>query len=153
MRHHDWGDGRYVIRLDPGEDLLGQLQAFAQEMEIEAGHVTGLGSVDRITLGFLDPELKEYVKRTFEEPLEVAQLTASISTDGDRPMVHAHAVVAPRELLAYAGHVHTARVGVVMELFVTRFPGRLERHAIPDQPFLGLFLPGETPPEEDPAAR
>ena len=111
MRHHDFGDGRYVIRLDPGEDLLGQLGSFASEMEIEAGHVTGIGSVDKLTLGFLDPEAKEYEKRTFDEPMEVAQLTASISTDGDRPMIHAHVVVAPRELLAYAGHVHSARVG------------------------------------------
>jgi predicted DNA-binding protein with PD1-like motif len=153
MRHHDFGDGRYVIRLDPGEDLLGQLHAFAAEMDIQAGHVTGLGSVDKLTLGFLDPEVNEYKKRTFEEPMEVAQLTASISIDGDRPMVHAHIVVAPRELLAYAGHVHSARVGAVMELFVTKLPGRLERHVVPDLPFLGLFLPGETPPAEDDASR
>lgn len=153
MRHHPFGDGRYVVRLDPGEDLLGQLQGFASEEEITAGHVTGLGSVDRITLGFLDPEAKEYVKRTFEEPMEVAQLTASISTDGDKPVVHAHAVVAPRELLAYAGHVHAARVGAVMELFVTRFDAVLRRLPVPDQPFLGLFLPGEEPPAEDAGAR
>lgn len=152
MRHHHFGDGRYVVRLDPGEDLLGQLHAFAAEEDIKAGHVTGLGSVDKITLGFLDPDAKEYVRRTFEEPMEVAQLTASISTDGDKPMVHAHAVVAPRELLAYAGHVHQARVGAVMELFVTRFEGTLRRLPIPDQPFLGLFLPGEEPPEGDAAS-
>ena len=152
MRHHHFGDGRYVVRLDPGEDLLGQLQSFAAEEQITAGHVTGLGSIDKITLGFLDPEAKEYVRRTFDEPMEVAQLTGTISTDDDKPMIHAHAVVAPRELLAYAGHVHAARVGVVMELIVTSFPGRLSRHPIPDQPFLGLFLPGEEPPKGDAAS-
>ena len=153
MRHHHFGDGRYVLRLDPGEDLLGQIQTFAAEQGITAGHITGLGSVDRITLGFLDPEEKEYLKRVFEEPMEVAQFTATISTDGDKPMIHAHAVVAPRELLAYAGHVHTARVGVVMELIVTSFPATLRRLPVTGQPFLGLFLPGEAPPEEDAAPR
>ena len=68
-------------------------------------------------------------------------------------MIHAHAVVAPRELLAYAGHVHSARVGVVMELFVTKLPGRLDRHPVPDLPFKALFLPGEEPPEEDASSR
>ncbi len=67
--------------------------------------------------------------------------------------VHAHAVVGPREMLAYAGHVHAARVGVVLEAFVTALPGRLERHPLPGQPFLGLFLPGEEPPAEDAAPR
>ncbi len=153
MRHHHFGDGRYVVRLDSGEDLLGQLLSFAAGENITAGHVTGLGSIDKITLGFLDPEAKEYVRRTFEEPMEVAQITASISTDGDKPVIHAHAVVAPRELLAYAGHVHYARVGAVMELFVTRFEARLRRLPLPDQPFLGLFLPGEEPPSEDAASR
>jgi predicted DNA-binding protein with PD1-like motif len=148
MRHHHFGDGRYVIRLDPGEDVLAALTAFAAEQDVQAGHVTGMGSVDRLTLGFLDPVAKEYLKRSFEEPMEVAQLTASISMHEDRPLVHAHAVVGPRELLAYAGHVHYARVGAVMELFLTRLPGRLERRPLPDQPYLGLFLPGEPPPTE-----
>ncbi|MFV1960181.1 MAG: PPC domain-containing DNA-binding protein [Planctomycetota bacterium] len=153
MRHHEFGDGRILLRLDPGEEVIGSLAAFAAREQITAGYVTGLGSVERLVLGFLDPQVGEYVKRTFEEPMEVAQLTGSISMDGDRPFVHAHAVVAPRELLAYAGHVHEARVGAVMELFVTRLPGRLERRVLPDQPFLALFLPGEAPPEEESASR
>ena len=153
MRHHDFGDGRYVLRLDPGDEVIGSLTSFAQETGIEAGHVTGIGAVDRIVLGFLDPEVNDYVRRTFEEPMEVAQLTASISMEGERPVVHAHAVVAPRELLCYGGHVHEARVGVVLELYVQRLPGRLDRHAVPDQPFLSLLLPGEEPPAEDAAGR
>ena len=148
MRYHHFGHGRYVVRLDAGEDLLGSLVEIAEEEDIVAGHVTGLGSFADVTLGWLDPEAGEYLKRRFEEPLEVAQLTATISRDGDKPFVHAHAVVSPRELLAYAGHVHEATVGAVMELFVTRFPDALERLPVPGQPYLGLFLPGEEPPEE-----
>ncbi len=147
MRHHRFEDGRYVVRLDAGEDVIASLTAFATEAHIEAGFLSGIGSVDRLVLGFLDPEAKEYQKRTFEEPMEVASFTASISMQEDRPMIHAHAVVAPRELLAYAGHVHSARVGAVLEVVVLPLPGRLERHPLPDQPFLGLILPGETPPQ------
>jgi predicted DNA-binding protein with PD1-like motif len=148
MRYHDFGDGRYVLRLDAGDDLISSLADLADREHIDAGHVTGLGSVERITLGFLDPEVHEYVRRRFEEPMEVAQLTGTISVEGDRHFVHLHAVVAPRELLAYGGHVHDATVGVVMELFVTRFPGALTRLPVAGQPFPGLFLPGESPPGE-----
>jgi len=146
MRHHDFGDGRWVVRLDPGEDVLPCLAAFAAAAGVTAGYATAIGSVDRLTLGFLDPETRAYLKRTFEEPMEVASLTASFSMDGDQPLVHAHAVVGPRELIAYAGHLHAARVGAVLEVYVTALPGRLGRAAVPDQPFLALLLPGEAPP-------
>jgi len=151
MRYHDFGDGRFVLRLDPGDDVISSLADLADREGIDAGHITGLGSVERITLGFLDPEAQEYVRRRFEEPMEVAQMTGTLSVEGDRHFVHLHAVVAPRELLAYGGHVHDATVGVVMELFVTRLPGALTRLPVEGQPFPGLFLPGETPPGDEDA--
>jgi predicted DNA-binding protein with PD1-like motif len=149
MRYHHFGDGRYVVRLGPGEDLLASLESLAEDEDIDAGYVIGIGSVDRITLGYLDRETNEYLRRRFDEALEVAQLTGSFSREGDDRFVHVHAVVAPRELLAYGGHVHEATVGAVMELFVTTLPDRLDRLPVEGQPFPGLFLPGESPPEKD----
>jgi predicted DNA-binding protein with PD1-like motif len=146
MQSHHFGDGRYALRLDAGEDLIPTLSDFVAEAGIEAGVVSGLGSVDQIVLAFLDPETREYLKRRFDERMEVASLSGSISRLGDEPFVHLHAVVSPREMLAYAGHVHAAKVGAILEVFVTAFPGRLDRHAVPGLPFPGLFLPGEKPP-------
>jgi uncharacterized protein len=143
MRHHDFGGGRHVLRLDPGDDVLVAIRDFAKKAGIAAGVVTGLGSVDVITLGFLDPVDNAYGKRRFEERMEVASLTGSLSMDGEQPHVHLHAVVSPREFLAYAGHVHDARVGAVLEVFVTALPGRLERVTVEGQPFPALLLPGE----------
>lgn len=155
MRHHDFGGGRHVLRLDPGEDLMTELRQLALQAGLTAATITGLGSVDVITLGFLDPAENAYLKRRFEERLEVAALQGSISMEGDRPHVHLHAVVAPREFLAYAGHVHDAKVGAALELYVTALPGRLERVEVAGQPFPRLLLPGEPRPEpaaDEPAA-
>jgi predicted DNA-binding protein with PD1-like motif len=147
MRHHDFGDGRHVLRLDPGEDVLDAIRHMAEKEKITAGTVTGLGSVDVVTLGFLDPTEHAYVKRRFEERMEVASLSGSLSMDGERVHVHLHAVVSPREFLAYAGHVHDAKVGAVLEVFVTSLPGRLERVVVEGQPFPALLLPGEAKPK------
>lgn len=152
MRHHHFGDGRYVLRLDPGEDLVAAVRQLAVEARIEAAAISGLGSVDTITLGFLDPAENAYVKRRFEERMEVAALTGSISMEGDRPHVHLHAVVAPREFLAYAGHVHEAKVGAALEVFVSALPGRLERVSVEGQPFPRMLLPGEPHAAAAPAA-
>jgi predicted DNA-binding protein with PD1-like motif len=149
MRSHHFGDGRWILRLDPGEDLPETLAAFCREAGVAAGHLTGLGSLDVAVLGFLDPETDEYVKRRFEERLEIGHLAGTISVEGDRPHVHLHAVLGPRECLAYAGHLHAGKVGALAEVFVTALPGRLERHTVPGRPFPALVLPGETPPSPE----
>ncbi|MFM8386695.1 MAG: PPC domain-containing DNA-binding protein [Planctomycetia bacterium] len=152
MRHHAFGDGHHVVRLDPGEDVLGVLRRVVEEQGIEAGTLTGLGSVDAITLGCLDPATHEYLKRHFEERMEVAALSGSISTDGERPHLHLHMVVSPREFIAYGGHVHDARVGAILEVYVTAFRGSLKRVLVEGQPFPHLLLPGEEAPPPPPAS-
>lgn len=146
MRQHSFGDGRHVLRLDPGEDVIASLRRLAEEQRITAGTIAGLGSVDEITLGFLDAAANEYMKRRFEERMEVASLSGSISMEDDRPHIHLHAVVAPREFLAYAGHVHEAKVGAALEIYITALPGTLKRVAVEGQPFPRLLLPGEPAP-------
>lgn len=146
MRYHHFGAGRYVLRLDPGEEVVASISAFAQERAVHAAWVSGLGSVDHAVLGFLDPRENVYLKRTFDERLEIGHLTGNIGLVGDKPFCHLHAVVSPRELLAYAGHLHEARVGVVVEVFVVSMQGTITRAVDPATGFARLLLPGEPPP-------
>ncbi len=149
MRYHHFGDGRYVVRLDSGEEVVASLCAFAAELEIAAGWVWAIGSLDHAVLGFLDPRENVYLKRTFDERLEVGMLSGNLGMEGDKPFAHLHATVSPRELLSYTGHCHEAKVGVVVEAFVTALPGRLDRVHDEKHGFLRLFLPGETPGQEE----
>jgi hypothetical protein len=151
MRHHAFGNGQHVLRLDPGEDLVAVLRRVVEEQGIQAGTISGLGSVDEVTLGYLDPEANEYLKRRFAERMEVAALSGSVSMEEERPHVHLHAVVSPREFLAYAGHVHEARVGAALEVFIHAFPGRLRRVAVEGQPFPRMLLPDEPLPAPAPS--
>ena len=149
MHYHHVGSGRYMLRLDPGDELTTCLRQFVSDAGVKSGWISGLGSTAFLVLGFLDPETMEYVKRKFDEPMEVGQLAGSISVEAEdgRPFIHLHGTFAPRELIAYSGHVHEARVGVVMEVVVTAFEETIERHTVPDKPFPWMFLPGEAPPE------
>ena len=147
MRYHSFGEGRYVLRLDPGDEVVSALTAFAGEQKVTAGFVTAIGSLDQVVLGFLDPEEKVYLKRTFDERMEIGALNGNFGVDGDKAFVHLHASVSPRELLTYTGHVHEARVGVVVEAFVVSWPGRLERAMDPKHGFLRWFFPGEERPK------
>ncbi len=148
MKYHRIGEGRYFMRMDPGEEAIGCLRQFVSEEKVTAGFITGLGSVSTAVLSFLDPETNEYVKRKFDEPMEVGNLTGTISVarEDGRPFIHLHAVLAPRELIAYSGHVHELRVGAVMEVILHTYDVKLERVSIPDKAFPWLLLPGEEEP-------
>lgn len=145
MHYHPIGSGRYIMRLDPGDEIVASLRQFVSDEDVTGGYVTGLGSTSHATMSWLDPESGEYIKRKFDEPMEVATLsgTISVASEDGRPFIHLHAVLAPRELISYAGHVHEARTGAVMEIMVFTFSERLERHAMEDKPFPWLVLPGE----------
>jgi predicted DNA-binding protein with PD1-like motif len=149
MHYHPVGADRYLMRLDPGDELVASLRQFATDEDIVGAYVTGLGSTSQATMSWLDPESGEYQRRKFDEAMEVATLsgTISVAADDGRPFVHLHGVLAPRELLAYAGHIHEARTGAVMEIVIFTFAERLERHVMEDKPFPWLLMP-----DEDPAA-
>jgi predicted DNA-binding protein with PD1-like motif len=102
-----------------------------------------------VVLGFLDPEEKVYLKRTFDERMEVGGMNGNVGVTDGKPFVHLHASVSPRELLTYTGHVHEAKVGVVVEAFVIAWPGRLDRALDPKHGFLRWFFPGEPLPKSD----
>jgi predicted DNA-binding protein with PD1-like motif len=143
MRYHHFGDGRYVLRLDSGEEVVASLCGFARERKVQAGWVWAMGSLDQVVLGFLDPKEKVYLKRTFEERLEIGMISGNLGMQGDESFAHLHATVSPRELLSYTGHVHEAKVGVVVEAFVQALPGRLDRTFDEAHGFLRMELPGE----------
>ena len=149
MEYHPLGHGRYLLRLDPGDELIASLRLFASEEDVQSGFITGLGSTASAVMSWLDPESGEYIRRKFEEPMEIGNLTGTITVAADdgRPFVHMHAVLAPRELLAYSGHVHEARTGAVMEVLVTTFDVKIERHTVEGKPFPWMLMPGECAPE------
>jgi hypothetical protein len=137
------------MRLDPGDEVMASLRQFTVEAGVVAGWITGFGSTSSALLSWLDPVSGEYVKRRLDESMEVASLTGSISVSAEdgRPFVHLHAVLAPQELLAYAGHVHEARTGAVMEMRIDTFEQAFERLTVPDKSFPWLFLPEEPRPD------
>ena len=91
------------------------------------GTVTGIGAVKDHTLGFFDVEKREYLKRTFEENMELGNLTGTIGTVDGKPFLHAHATVCGPELIAFTGHLFKAEVAVTAELTITDFETELPR--------------------------
>ena len=88
---------RYALSLDNHVSVVEALTAFCKEKRIEAGTVSGIGAISSATFRFLDPATKQYVDKTFDEQMEITNLTGNISLKDNKPYLHLHATAGRRD--------------------------------------------------------
>lgn len=110
----------YRVNLAKGDEIISGLLDFAEKNHIKNGHFTGLGAIDKASFRWADPVNKSYKTTEINEEAEVVSLVGSIATDKDgKPTVHAHTVVALSDGSTRGGHLASARVSIIAEIFVT----------------------------------
>ena len=129
-----------IVALESGEEILHSLREVTAAHDIRGGSVTGIGSVSEIELAFFDPEKKEYVPRTFTEPMEIGSLLGNISRVDGEPHVHLHVTVCGPELIAFTGHLNRGIVGTACEIHIRRLKRTIERIKDPESGFDPLKL-------------
>jgi predicted DNA-binding protein with PD1-like motif len=117
----------YVLVFDQGDEVMENLVVFASEQRLTAAHFTAIGAFSDVTLGFLDPETKEYERIVVHEQVEVLSLVGDVSLEDGEPRVHAHVVVGKRDGRAYGGHLLEAHVWPTLEVVLTESPAHLRR--------------------------
>lgn len=123
-KYTEVADFKYVLSLDNHVEICAALKAFCKEKEIYAGSITGLGAINQATFRFLDPAIKQYVDKTFEEQMEITNLTGNISQSPDNPTdpyLHIHITASRRDYSCIGGHLLSARVNGACELLVEDF--------------------------------
>ena len=111
----------YVLSLDNHTEVAEALKAFCVEKSILAGSIIGIGAISEATFRFLDPATKAYVDKTFQEQMEITNLTGNISRKGGEVYLHLHITASRRDYTCIGGHLLTARVNGACELVVERF--------------------------------
>lgn len=110
----------YRINMVKGDEIISGLLDFAEKNHIKNGHFTGLGAIDKATLRWSDPVNKTPGKTEINEEAEVVSLVGSIAQDKDgKPTVHAHTVFALQDGSTRGGHLQSARISIIAEIFVT----------------------------------
>jgi predicted DNA-binding protein with PD1-like motif len=128
MRSVRIGDnGTYVLVCDKGDEVMEALAGFASELELSAAHFTAIGAFSDVTLGFFDPERKDYSRITIDEQVEALSLVGDITRENAKPRVHAHVVIGKRDGTAHGGHLLSARVWPTLEVVLVESPSHLRR--------------------------
>ena len=112
---------RYILSLDNHVSVMEALLDFCGKMKIRCGSVSGLGAINCATFRFLDPATKQYVDKTFEEQMEITNLTGNISEKDGEPYLHVHITASRRDYTCIGGHLLDARINGACELLVENF--------------------------------
>lgn len=123
------GDRRtWALVFDPGDEVVEGLERFAREHALAGSHLTAIGALRDVVLGFWDPDRRTYEETSIDEQVEVLSLVGNIARSPDgAPKLHAHIVVSGRDGAARGGHLLAAHVHPTLEAVITEEPRRLQR--------------------------
>jgi uncharacterized protein len=126
-----------ALVFDRGDEVVSTLEQFAAKQKLTAARFTAIGAFERVTLGYFDWERKDYERIPVDEQVEVLSLVGDIALDGDKPKLHAHAVLGRRDGSTVGGHLLEATVRPTLEVLLIDSPGHLRRKR---DPVSGLAL-------------
>ena len=129
--------GTYVVRLDPGDEIVEKVLWLAAVEDIRLATVSGLGTVDNVTLGIYSPDTKQFKANMFHADFEIVSLTGTITTQRKRPYAHLHMAVGDLAGRCYGGHLNRGVVSATAELIIQTIPGEVDRQPNPQ---IGLNL-------------
>ena len=115
----------YIVRLDPGEDIVEQLALLAKREEIGLAEINGLGAVDDFTVGVFDRNVKRFPPKRFEGTYEIVSLHGTLTEGG---YLHLHMSAGDTDGNVRGGHLARARISITAEIVVRIFDGCVRRN-------------------------
>ena len=117
----------HFIRIDKDEDLFESLLAWAEKEQIKSGHLSGIGALKDVELGFYHLNKKQYERKVFPKEAELLSLEGNLSFLDNKPFFHIHAVLGDEGFRAFGGHLFSAKVAVTCEINFREFDEQVIR--------------------------
>ena len=130
-------DNTYIVRMDPGEEILAQVKELALAEHIRLASVQALGAVNDFTVGVFKTDEKKYYSNAFQGSYEIVSLTGTINTMDGAFYCHLHMSAGDDQGRVVGGHLNRAVVSATCEMLVTVLPGTVDRAFSPE---VGLNL-------------
>ena len=131
------GNETYFLRIDKDEDLFETILSWAVEHNVTCAHLSGIGALKDVELGFYHLSEKSYERKLFPKEAELLSLEGNISLLDEKPFLHLHAVLGDENFNAFGGHLFSAKVAVTCEVNIRPIPATAKR--IPNEE-IGLNL-------------
>ena len=128
----------YVVRLDPGEEIVERLTELVDREGIQLGSVSALGAANDVTIGIFSTVEKKYSSLRYQGDFEISALVGNVSRKDGAPYLHLHITIGdPFTGQVHAGHLSSAVISATLELFLQVLDGQVGRRFSED---VGLNL-------------
>jgi predicted DNA-binding protein with PD1-like motif len=117
----------YALVFDKDDEVMGELQRFAQLEHLDSAHFSAIGAFRSVVLQYFNPETRAYEDLPIDQQVEALTVAGNVALDRDGLKVHAHAVVGLRDGSTRGGHLKEAYVFPTMEVIIEETPGYLRR--------------------------
>jgi predicted DNA-binding protein with PD1-like motif len=116
----------WKVSFKQGDDVMGGMARFAAAHPLQQAQLTGVGGTIRATLAWYDPRVRAFKRIEVNEKCEISGVTGTITTDAQgKPNVHLHLVLTRQDGSTVSGHLISATVDPILEVFVTDLgPGK-----------------------------
>ena len=136
MEYRKFGQ-TYIVRMDPGEEILEQVKALSLQENIHLASIQALGAVNDFTVGVFKTDEKKYYANSFQGSYEIVSLTGTINTMDGEFYCHLHMSAGDDKGHVFGGHLNRAVVSATCEMVVTEIDGSVDRAFSPE---VGLNL-------------
>jgi len=127
MIYTQLGTDKYVMRLESRDDILQSLRQFATAKRLSAGLLEGIGSLSKVNLGHYDFKTRKYSYETFEDDLEILNLSGNIASMNRQPLPHVHVTLGRRDFSVIGGHLDEGSSANMVEIGILKLPGKLAK--------------------------
>ena len=138
MEYRKFSQG-YVLRLDPGEEIVASLTRLVEQEQVQLGSVTAIGAANDVTIVIFSTQEKQYHARRYQGDYEISALVGNVTRKEGEPYLHLHITIGnPVTGEVHAGHLTSATISATLELFLQVWDGQVGRK-FSDQVGLNLF--------------
>ena len=119
----------WKINLTVGDDLMTAMNIFMKTHAIKQATLTGIGGFSTAQLAWYDPKVGAFKLINADAKAEVSSFVGTISTDNKgEETFHAHVALTQTDGSTKSGHLVSATINPVMEIYVTDLgEGRAEK--------------------------
>ena len=110
----------YKVSFKAGDDVMGGMARFAAAHPMQQAQLSGMGGTIKATLAWYDPKARAFKQIAVNEKCEISGVAGTITTDAQgKPNVHLHLVLTRQDGSTVSGHLISATVDPILEVFVT----------------------------------
>ena len=127
MEYRKFSQG-YVLRLDPGEEIVASLTRLAEQENVQLGSVSAIGAAGDVTIGIFSTREKQYHSQRYQGDYEISALVGNVTRKEGKPYLHLHITIGnPVTGEVHAGHLTSAVISATLELFLQVWDGQVDR--------------------------